>query len=87
MTPKGKPRGLVGRPSTGVRAGEKASEYKRLTIRLPDDSLVALNAVARVIGQPAWRAIVEALAAYMGDQPALSEADRRLVRGIIRRVE
>jgi hypothetical protein len=77
----------VTRPTTGVRPGEKASEYQRLMIRLPDDSLAALNTIARVTGRPAWRAIVDALAAYMGDQPVLSETDRRLVRGLIRLTE
>jgi hypothetical protein len=85
MRPKGKPRGLVGRPSTGVRPGEKASDYKRLTIRLPDDSLAAVDAIGRVTRVPAWRVIVDALAAYQGDGPALSDSDRRLVRGLLRR--
>ena len=75
------------RSTTGIRPGEKASDYKRLTIRLPDDSLAALNAIARVTGRPAWRAIVDALAVYVGDQPVLSDPDRRLVRGLIRRAE
>ncbi len=82
---KGKPRGLAGRPATGVRAGEKASAYRRLTLRLPDDTLAALDAIGRVVDRPAWRVVVDALAAYQGDIAVLSEADRRLVRGLLRR--
>jgi hypothetical protein len=81
---KGRSRGR-GRPSAGVRAGEKVSDYKRFTIRLPDDSLAALDAIARVTKVPAWRVMVDALAAYHGERPVLSEGDRRLVRGVLRR--
>jgi hypothetical protein len=85
MAPAGKSHGRVGRPSTGVRPGEKASAYRRLTLRLPDDSLALLDAIARITKVPAWRAVVDALAAYHGDRAVLSESDRRLVRGLLRR--
>ena len=70
---------------TGLRPGEKSSEYQRLSIRLPDDTLAALDAIGRVVKPPAWRVIVDALAAYQGDAVVLSEVDRRLVRGLLRR--
>ena len=85
MAQKRSPKG--GRPPAGVRTGEKSSEYDRITIRLPDDSLDLLDAIARVTKVPAWRAIVDALAAYQGDRPVLSDSDRRLVRGLLRRHE
>ena len=59
MTTKGKPRG-VGRQPTGIRSGEKAGEYRRFAIRLPEDvraqlglrelppSVFALRVVSRV---------------------------------------
>lgn len=74
-----------GRPPAGVHPGEKSSEYQKLTMRLPDDSLALLRAIARAIDAPAWRVIVNALRAYQGDEPVLSESDQRLVRGILRR--
>ena len=85
MASKGKARRPVGRPLTGLRPGEKASEYRRVGIRLPDDTLAALDAIGRVVGRPVWRVIVDAVAAYQGDAAGLSEADRRLVRGLLRR--
>ena len=74
----------AGRPATGVRPGEKASEYQRLTMRLPDDSLALLKAIGRAVDAPAWRVMVEALRAYMGDAPALSSEQRRAVRQLLR---
>ena len=74
----------AGRPATGVRPGEKASEYQRLTMRLPDDSLALLKAIGRAVDVPAWRVMVEALRAYMGDAPALSAEQRRAVRQLLR---
>jgi hypothetical protein len=61
------------------------SDYRRFTIRLPDESIAALDAITRVTRVPAWRAIVDALEAYQGDRPVLSDSDRRLVRGLLRR--
>jgi predicted transcriptional regulator len=76
---------MVGRPLTGLRPGEKASEYKQLTVRLPDETLSALNAIGRVVSRPMWRVMVDAVAAYLGDGEALSESDRRLARALLRR--
>jgi hypothetical protein len=65
-------RARAGRPATRLRPGEKASDYRRLTMRLPDDSLALLKAIARTVDAPAWRVMVDALRAYVGDAPALS---------------
>ncbi len=87
MPTKGKPRGMVGRRPTGLRPGEKSSTYKRLTVRLPGDTQAALSAVSRVVSRPVWRIMVDAVAAYVGDGPPLSETDRRLARALLRRTE
>jgi hypothetical protein len=85
MRPPKRKRG-PGHPPTGID-GEKASSYRRVTIRLPDASLAALDAIGRVTKRPAWHVVVDALAAYQGDASVLSDSDRRLVRGILRRGE
>ena len=74
----------AGRPASGVRPGEKASAYPRLTMRLPDDSLMLLKAIGRAVDAPAWRVMVEALQAYMGERPALSPPQRRAVVALLR---
>ena len=74
----------AGRPATGLRPGEKASEYQRLTMRLPDESLVLLKAIGRAIDMPAWRVMVEALRAYVGDGPVLTAEQRRAARALLR---
>lgn len=84
MQKKGKARG-PGRPPTGLRPGEKATDYRQMTIRLPDETLAALDAIGRVVKRPMWRVMVDAVAAYLGDGEALSESDRRLARALLRR--
>ena len=74
----------AGRPTTGLRPGEKASEYQRLTMRLPDESLQLLKAIGRAVDAPAWRVMVDALAAYAGDGPVLTVEQRRVVRALLR---
>ena len=75
----------AGRPPTGLKEGERSTDYKRLTVRLPDDTLTALNAIGRVVDRPAWRVLADAIAAYWGAGEALSERDRGLVRGLLKR--
>jgi hypothetical protein len=87
MRSKGKPTGGRGRLATGVRPGELASEYRQRAMRLPDDTWAALDAIGRVVRRPAWRVIVDAVAAYLGDGPSLSESDRRLAHALLRRPE
>lgn len=41
--------------------GDKASDYRRLTIRLPPEMLAELDAAGRATGQPQWRVIVTAV--------------------------
>jgi len=86
MRSKGKPKAKkgAGRPPTGLE-GQKSSEYRRLALRLPDDALTNLDAISRVVRLPQWRVVADALAAYIGAGEALSERDRGLVRGLLRR--
>ena len=74
----------MGRPTTGLRVGEKASEYPRITMRLPADTLDLMRAISGVVQQPAWRVVVAALETYMGRTPPLSQEARRAVTAVRR---
>jgi hypothetical protein len=52
------------RSTTGIRPGEKASDYERLTIRLPEDVRDELEALSQALHLPQWRVIVNAIQAY-----------------------
>ena len=84
MTKIGKPRGTAGRRPTGIRAGEKVSDYKRLTIRLPPDVQGELVAASGALRRPQWRVLIDAIRAYVGSGPTLSDDERRVVRAVLR---
>jgi len=84
MVTKRKPRGPFGRPPTGLRAGEKVSAYRRFTVRLPDDVRAELEAAAGVLRRPAWRVLVDAVRAYVGSGPTLTEDQRRVVKAVVK---
>jgi hypothetical protein len=85
MRSKGKAKRGPGRPATGLRPGERSTEYRRLTVRLPDDILATLGAISRVVDRPLWRVLADAVSAYLGDGAGLPESDRSLARGLLRR--
>ena len=84
MAKKGKPRGMMGRRPTGLRPGEKVSEYKRLTVRLPDDVRAELDAAAGALRRPQWRVLIDAIRAYVGTGSSLTDDERRAVRVVLR---
>ena len=84
MVKKGKPRGMTGRNPTGIRPGEKVSEYRRFTVRLPEDVRGELEAAAGALKRPGWRVVIDAIRAYVGTGPALSDEERRAVRVVLR---
>jgi hypothetical protein len=84
MAKKGKPRGTSGRHPTGLRPGERVSDYKRLTIRLPLDVQAELIAASGALRRPQWRVMINAIQAYVGSGPGLSEDERRVVRAVLR---
>jgi hypothetical protein len=53
-------------------------------MRLPDESLALLKAIARAVDAPAWRVMVSALRAYSGEGPSLSAEQRRALRALLR---
>ena len=84
MTSTKIPRRGPGRPSTGLRSGEKVSDYKRLTVRLPNDVRAELAAAAGALKVPQWRVLIDAIRAYVGSGPGLTDAERRVVRAVVR---
>ena len=74
----------AGRPPSGIRPGEKVREYRRFTMRLPDDVRAELEAAAGALRQPAWRVVVDAIRAYVGSGPTLTDEQRRVVRAVLK---
>ena len=83
MAKKGKPRGTAGRRPTGLRPGEKVSDYKRLTVRLPPDVHAELSAASGALHRPQWRVLIDAVRAYVGSGPSLSDDEQRVVRSVL----
>jgi hypothetical protein len=79
MTKKKRPRG-----TTGIRPGEKASEYRRFAMRMPEDVRQELEAAAGALKRPAWRVVVDAIRSYVGSGPSLTDDERRAVRVVLK---
>lgn len=54
-----------GRPSTGVRQGERVSEYPVLLTRLPKPMVVKMKAAAKREGIPLWRWIHDVIGSHL----------------------
>jgi hypothetical protein len=61
---KGKPRGTKGRNPTGLRPGERLSDYPRLTVRVPTETVERLRDLAERRAVPQWRILHDAIHAY-----------------------
>jgi predicted DNA-binding protein len=77
-----KVRGRIGRPPAGARAGEKVKDYPQLSIRVPAETKLKVQAMSLVKAQPQWRLISDAIEKYFRQQP---QEDRRLVEELLRR--
>ena len=73
-----------GHPPAGIRPGEKVSDYKRLTVRLPDDVRAELDAISYVTGRPQWKVLIEAIQAFAGSGQGLTEDEQRRIRAAVR---
>jgi hypothetical protein len=82
--PKKGPKRQRGRQPTGIRPGEKVSEYRRFAVRLPEDVRAELEAAAGALKRPAWRVVIDAIRAYVGNGPSLTDDERRAVRVVLR---
>jgi hypothetical protein len=67
-----------------MNPGEKVSDYPRFAVRLPEDVRAELQAAAGALRRPAWRVLVDAIRAYVGSGPGLSDDERRAVRVVLR---
>ena len=81
--PKAKDRRKVGRPPAGAKEGEKVKDYPQLSIRVPLEFKVRLNALSAVTGLAQWRVIVEAINCFNDDLP---KTERDLVAGLSARL-
>jgi hypothetical protein len=53
---------MTGRPPTGVRPGERLTDYKQVTVRLPPETVAQLETLARTLGRPQWKVMCDAIA-------------------------
>jgi hypothetical protein len=51
----------TGRPTAGVRKGERVKDYPQTSLRLPPETKAKLYALSRVAGTPQWRLVSEAV--------------------------
>ena len=54
---------MTGRPPTGVRPGERLTDYKRVTVRLPPETVAQLEDLSEKLARPQWRVMCDAIAA------------------------
>jgi hypothetical protein len=80
-TPNRRRRG--GRPPAGAKEGERVKDYPQLSIRVPVEMKIRLNALSAVTGLAQWRLIVEAIDCFLHDLPP---HDRELVDGLCARL-
>lgn len=71
-----------GRPRTGLKTGDKFTDYPRLSVRLPPETRARLLAIATVTGEPGWRVLVRGVDLV---RDALDAGDRRLVDQLTKR--
>ncbi len=77
-----KSRRPIGRPPAGARAGEKVKDYPQLSIRLPAEARMKLQAISSASKRPQWRVVTDAIDCYFRQQ---SEVERRRVEELIGR--
>jgi hypothetical protein len=53
-------------------------------MRLPDDVRAELEAAAGALKRPAWRVVIDAIRAYVGNGPTLTDEERRAVRVVLK---
>jgi predicted DNA-binding protein len=71
----------IGRPPAGARAGERVKDYPQLSVRVPPEMKVRLEALSLVRATPQWRVISDAILCYFKDLPT---AERHQVERVIR---
>jgi len=59
----------IGRPPAGAREGEKVKDYPQLSIRLPGEMRLKLQALSVVSARPQWRLVIDSIECYLRDLP------------------
>jgi predicted transcriptional regulator len=67
----------MGRPPTGLRPGERLSDYKRITVRLPPCPVGRIETLAGDLQITPWRVMVQALDAYADAQAEMNAGRAR----------
>jgi CheY-like chemotaxis protein/predicted DNA-binding protein len=84
MAPERKTPNKGGRPPAGVRDGERVTDYPQLSVHVPDELRLRLQALAQVTGQPQWRVLAAAVDTYI---ERLGEDERKLIGAMLERAE
>jgi hypothetical protein len=71
----------VGRPPSGLRAGENVRDYPQLSTRLPPEALAKLQALSDISDRPMWRVVVDAVDCYLRERPV---SEQQLVKDLLR---
>jgi hypothetical protein len=71
-----------GRPPAGARPGEKVSDYPQVSVRVPPDMKLKLNALSTLLSRPQWRIMFESIECFIRSLP---ESEQRLVQELISR--
>ena len=53
-------------------------------MRLPEATAARLSAIGRTVNKPAWKVIVTAVDAYLGEAEGLKPEERRAARALLR---
>jgi hypothetical protein len=69
-----------GRPPGGALPGEKVSDYPQLSVRVPPEMKLKLDALSRIQSKPQWRIMFESLEYLIRSLP---ESDRRKLQELI----
>jgi hypothetical protein len=70
-----------GRPPAGAD-GEKVKDYPQLSVRLPPDVMVAVEALSSLFGKPKWRLVDQAIRDLVAN---LSRTDRSRFEDLVRK--
>jgi predicted DNA-binding protein len=76
MRSKRRAKRTTGRPPSGVRSGEKVSEYPQVTLRLPPETKAKLYALSVVTATTQWRVVNAALECFFRER---SETEQKKV--------
>jgi len=84
MAPARKNSTKGGRPPAGVREGERVTDYPQLSVHVPEELRLRLQALAQVTGQSQWRVLSAAVNSYI---ERLDDDERKLIGAMLDRAE